>query len=228
MWQVLRNLGAPMGRRGFIVSFAVSLASTALVSVGLFSGWLLATPTRSRLKRFLRPPGARDEAEFLSLCIRCGQCANVCPNKCISLHGMEAGFENLGTPKIDARARGCILCMACTQVCPTEALVPIEATGGLASVAMGTAFVSEDICYSFHGRTCGACYHACPLLGKALTIGLFEQPTVHAEHCVGCGLCEQACIHMPQAVRVVPKSELQRLQAATAVTGAALPAEVSS
>ncbi len=219
MGQRLRTGGAPMGRRGFIVSFVLSVTSTMLVSFGFLSGWLLPTAARARLKRFLRPPGARDEAEFLSLCIRCGQCANVCPNKCISLYGMEAGFENLGTPKIDARARGCILCMACTQVCPTEALVPMEATeAGMAAVAMGTAFVSEDICYSFHGRTCGACYHACPLPGKALTVGLFEQPTVHAEHCVGCGLCEQACIHMPQAIRVVPKAELRRLQARTGAT----------
>ena len=99
--------GRPAGvSGGVIVSFVLSLASTVLVSAGLVSGWLLPTPARSRLKRFLRPPAARDETEFLSLCIRCGQCANVCPNKCISLHGMEAGLENLGTPKIDARARG--------------------------------------------------------------------------------------------------------------------------
>ena len=32
------------------------------------------------------------EAEFLQACIGCGQCANVCPNKCISLFGLEAGI----------------------------------------------------------------------------------------------------------------------------------------
>ena len=48
------------------------------------------------------------------------------------------------------------------------------------------------------------CYRACPLPGKAMTISLLEQPTIHADKCVGCGLCEQACIHMPQAIRVVP------------------------
>ena len=214
MWKSLGDLCKPLGRRGFIASLVVSALTTVLLSLGMASGWLFGASTHTRLMRYLRPPGARDEAEFLSLCIRCGQCANVCPNKCITLHGLEAGFENLGTPHISARARGCTLCMACTQVCPTEALVPMQATDeGRAAVAMGTAFVSEDICYSFHGRTCGACYHACPLPGKALTLGLFEQPTVHAEHCVGCGLCEQACIHMPQAIRVVPRSQLKRLQA---------------
>ncbi|MDA1274498.1 MAG: 4Fe-4S dicluster domain-containing protein [Verrucomicrobia bacterium] len=160
-------------------------------------------PQGARLRRFLRPPGALAEKKFVDACIGCGQCANVCPNKCISLCGLEGGIENLATPKISARAKGCILCMACTQVCPTGALQKLEPTPeGIAAVKMGTAMVSEDVCYSFAGRTCGVCYRACPLPGKAMTLGIFEQPHVHEEYCVGCGLCEQACIHMPQAIRV--------------------------
>jgi MauM/NapG family ferredoxin protein len=199
----LRSVRLP--RRGFLLSFAAGVVVTSLLPLVD----LLPVQMRSRLKRFLRPPGALDEENFLSLCIRCGQCANVCPNKCIELYGLEAGLESLGTPKIDARARGCTLCMACTQVCPTGALTALPATDeGVRAVAMGTAFVSEDICYSYHGRTCGACYHACPLPGKALKVGLFEQPTVDPDWCVGCGLCEQSCIHMPQAIRVIPRRDL--------------------
>ena len=99
--------------------------------------------------------------------------------------------------------------MACTQVCPTQALEKLEPTKeGMRAVKMGLAFVSEDLCYSFSGRTCGVCYRACPLPGEAMTLGIFEQPHVHTEHCVGCGLCEQACVQMPQAIRVVPFAEL--------------------
>lgn len=166
-------------------------------------------PQGSRLRRYLRPPGALSEPDFLKACIGCGQCANVCPNKCISMFGLEAGLGQLATPKISARAQACILCMACTQVCPTEALTKLEPTQeGMKAVRMGTAVVSRDVCYSFAGRTCGVCYRACPLPGHAITLGLFEQPHVHAEHCVGCGLCEAACIHMPQAIRVIPRHEL--------------------
>jgi ferredoxin-type protein NapG len=198
-----------VSRLGFLRAFAVGTV------LPLFYPLLdTFSPKSKRRRQILRPPGAKPEAEFLKDCIACGQCANVCPNKCIKLSGLDEGLENLGTPVIDARAQACILCMACTQVCPTQALEKIEPTKeGIRAVKMGLAFVSEDHCYSFAGRTCGVCYHACPLPGEAMTLGLYEQPHVHAEHCIGCGLCEQACIKMPQAIRVVPFAELA-LQAA--------------
>ncbi len=192
-----------MKRRNFVMAFVVGVMLPMIIPL------LDKLPARSRFRRFLRPPGARAEKDFLDACIGCGQCANVCPNKCITMAGFESGVENLATPKIVARAKGCILCMACTQVCPTGALEKREPTeAGIRAVRMGTAFVAEDICYSFAGRTCGVCYRACPLPGKALRLGLFEQPHVDPDHCVGCGLCEQACVHMPQAIRVISTNEL--------------------
>jgi ferredoxin-type protein NapG len=184
-------------------------ALIAGVIIPLFFPLLELLPKNSKSRKFLRPPGAKSEKEFLQSCIACGQCANVCPNKCISLFGLEDGLKNFGTPKINARAQACILCMACTQVCPTQALEKLDPTPeGIRAVNMGKAYVLQDICYSFGGRTCGVCYHACPLPGKAMTLGLYEQPHVHEEHCIGCGLCEQACIKMPQAIRVTPREEL--------------------
>ncbi len=204
---MINILKKKINRQNFIKTFLMGAV------IPVFFPLLELLPKGSRFKKFLRPPGAKPEEEFLRDCIGCGQCANVCPNKCITLYGLEGVLENLATPKINARAKGCILCMACTQVCPTAALEKLEPTPeGMQAVAMGTAFVAEDICYSFAGRTCGVCYHACPLPGKAITLGLFEQPHVHAEYCVGCGLCEQACVHMPQAIRVVPTAHLRELE----------------
>lgn len=165
---------------------------------------------KKTLSRYLRPPGAIEEEAFKKSCIGCGQCANVCPNNCLELFGLEEGLENLATPRIIPRAKACILCMACTQVCPTDALEPLPVTeAGKKAVDMGLAVVNQDVCFSFAGRTCGVCYRACPLPGEAMTLGLYETPIVHADACVGCGLCEQACIHMPQAIRVIPREELR-------------------
>ena len=157
----------------------------------------------------LRPPGAKDEDEFLSRCIRCFKCGEVCVNGCIEFTPFEDGLSKAYTPFIHARSRGCTACMKCTQVCPTGALTPIDADeeSVLGAVKMGTARLNRDLCYSYADpapRTCGVCYRACPYPGKAMTIGLYEQPTVHPEVCIGCGLCEQACVHLPQAIRILP------------------------
>lgn len=188
------------GRRGFLGAIVASAISGASVA---FAG-----RRRSPGKVTLRPPGALPEGEFEDACVRCFRCSNACPNQCIDFHGFGAGLDQLFTPYIHARTRGCILCGECAKACPTGALKPFQITeeGWLASVDMGTARVNEDNCYSYHGRTCGACYRACPLAGQAMTIGLYETPIVHEEACVGCGLCEQACLHLPQAIRVVPRS----------------------
>lgn len=143
----------------------------------------------------------------MSSCARCFNCGNACPNGCIQYTGFESGLEEAFTPYIVARERACILCGECAEVCPTGALQPFEATreGWSASVDMGLARVNEAMCYSFNGRTCGACYRACPLAGNAMKIGVFETPHVQPDNCVGCGLCEQACLHLPQAIRVIPR-----------------------
>ncbi|HID21129.1 MAG TPA: hypothetical protein EYP14_01835, partial [Planctomycetaceae bacterium] len=49
---------------------------------------------------------------------------------------------------------------------------------------------------------------ACPLPGKALKIGVFETPHIQPEHCVGCGLCEHACLTDIPAIRVRPLGSL--------------------
>jgi len=173
---------------------------------------VFAKPQRVEASLLLRPPGALPEKDFLAACARCFRCANVCPNDCIEMRGLGAGLRQAFTPVIRARARGCTLCGECAKVCPTGALVPFAATreGWKAGVQMGLARVNKAMCYSYHGRTCGACYRACPLAGEAMTIGVFETPHVHRDKCVGCGLCEQACLHLPQAIRVIPVERKRR------------------
>ena len=188
-----------LSRRTFIGSATAGLLT--------FAGFLFGKQEAHGAKLLLRPPGAKPGADFNSACVRCMRCVDACPNGCLSVHGLDAGPELALTPYIHARSRGCTLCGECAKACPTDALTPFNVSrdGWLAGVAMGTARVNKAMCFSYAGRTCGACYRACPLAGQAMTIGVFETPIVHYENCVGCGLCEQACLHLPQAIRVIPK-----------------------
>ena len=154
-----------------------------------------------RDKGILRPPGALDAQAFLATCSRCNLCAQVCDTNCLLFFGPAQG-EVAGTPYIVAEARACNICLACTQVCPTGALTPLD---DVAQVDMGEALVDERLCVSHAGTgICGACHAVCPLRNRAITQGMRNAPTVHGEYCVGCGLCEEACIvDDRKAIRVI-------------------------
>lgn len=77
----------------------------------------------NRTKRgfsFTRPPGAREEEVFLSLCLRCDKCAKACPYRVIRPISITESLINAGTPMLDGHCRNCWLCM---PACPTGALV---------------------------------------------------------------------------------------------------------
>ncbi len=174
-------------------------------SIALGGGISLATGRKEI--PVVRPPGAKRERDFYKSCIRCFQCGSICPNTAIRFMGLEGGASNLFTPYIVPRDQACILCMKCTHVCPTDALekIPDDKEVILERVKMGVARVDTSICFSYNGRTCGVCYYACPYPDVALSLLVFARPVVHYDKCVGCGACERACIHIPQAIRVYPE-----------------------
>ncbi len=104
-------------RRNFLKQVS-AVGILGLVSgAGLGISWKLSGKNRN----LLRPPAAVDD--FLSLCIKCGQCLQVCPYDSIKLSNIKEG-NGVGTPYINAFERGCYLCalLPCVLACPSGAL----------------------------------------------------------------------------------------------------------
>ncbi len=131
-----------MTRRNFAV---FSLASLAVAGG---AGFLIG---KAKPRIYLRPPGAAER--FESLCIKCGQCVQVCPYHSIELLGVDDGL-NLGTAFIDASKRGCYLCdlFPCVLACPSGALQ--HSTTEISDVKMGVAVLREpNKCLAYNAQS---------------------------------------------------------------------------
>jgi len=105
-------------RRDFVKG-AIGFSIVALASG---AGIYFAPKLKAKEPR-LRPPGAVPEDDFLKMCIKCGQCLQVCPYDSILLEDIDGG-ASVGMAYIDPHKRGCYLCEAfpCILACPTGAL----------------------------------------------------------------------------------------------------------
>ena len=117
------------------------LLTGGVLGAGL-SGFLPLAYARTQR---LRPPGALDEKDFLSSCIKCGQCVQVCPVSAIKLADLVDGF-GVGAPYIDAREQACdFSCDAvqCILACPTGSLTYHKPE--FLSVRAGAALAAKPI-----------------------------------------------------------------------------------
>lgn len=179
------------------------------LGLGLYAKQTQALPATA-----IRPPGALAENDFLGACIRCGLCVRDCPYDTLRLAKPETPVAT-GTPYFIARDIPCEMCddIPCVKACPTGALNP--KLTDIHEARMGLAVLSDqETCLNFLGLRCDVCYRVCPVIDQAITLESLHNPrsdrhalllpTVHSDHCTGCGKCEAACVLPEAAIKVMP------------------------
>ncbi|HUH59604.1 MAG TPA: ferredoxin-type protein NapG [Candidimonas sp.] len=200
-------------RRRFIKQAAGTASVGGLLALG---AGLHARQARALPPTAIRPPGALAEADFLAACVRCGLCVRSCPYDTLSLATLGGGVAT-GTPYFEARQIPCEMCadIPCVDICPTGALD--HALTDIDEARMGLAvLIDEENCLNFLGLRCDVCYRVCPVIDKAITLERTHNPrsdrhamllpTVHSDHCTGCGKCEKSCVLPGEAaIKVLPR-----------------------
>jgi ferredoxin len=164
--------------------------------------------------KLIRPPGSLEEEDFLSRCIRCGECMKVCPTNAIHPTLTEAGIEGIWTPIMIMRIGYCEdTCVLCSQICPTGAIWELDEetkvgnkNKGDKRVSIGTAFIDRGRCLPYAMDTpCIVCEEHCPTAPKSIYLKevtvknrdgkdvLLQQPYIDPKLCWGCGICEYVC-----------------------------------
>jgi ferredoxin-type protein NapG len=216
-------------RRSFLVGLAQAASLSALGGTAV-AGFVKDNKDKPLS---LRPPGALEEDEFLKTCIRCGLCVEACNNRenIPIIDGKKATTLQLatpsdnvaiGTPFFIARTNPCYACddIPCMEACPTGALSPDKLKDKKGEVSIdnakiGVAVIDASSCIAYWGLQCTACYRACPEMDRAITIEwkqnkrtgkhAYRIPIVHEDACIGCGLCEEACVTEVAAIKVFPR-----------------------
>ncbi len=132
----------------------------------------------------LRPPYAKCEEEFISLCVKCGDksCASVCEEKIIVIRAD-------GTPILNFNKSGCTFCQECAKKCDLGVL-SLENT--LTSQNINAKFViSTKDCVAHNGVVCFSCKEPC-IDDAILFNGLFN-PVIDTKLCTACGFCLSRC-----------------------------------
>jgi len=136
-------------RRDFIKQLSALGILGGVVAAGMGGATYLGADN----KLMLRPPAAVSEHDFMALCIKCGQCLQVCPYNSIILADADEG-NAVGTPFIDPLRRGCYLCplLPCVLACPSGALD--HHVEDVTKVEMGIAITPRmNACIALENKT---------------------------------------------------------------------------
>ena len=194
------SAGMDLGRRRVLTSVVSGIVAVPLIRQTPLSKSIYSNP------KLIRPPGAREEKEFLKRCVKCGECMKVCITNGLQPTLLEAGLEGIWSPMLIARIGYCeYRCTLCGQVCPTGAIKRLKLEEK-AKVKIGLAMIDKSRCLpNSHATPCIVCEEVCPTPKKAIWFErarvkdragrelTLQQPRVDLELCVGCGVCETKC-----------------------------------
>jgi len=199
-----------------------------VILTSVASGFIVSKAFAFRLdsadRRVLRPPGAKDDQEFLKKCVRCGECMKVCPRNALYPTALQTGLYGLFAPILIPRLGYCEYnCNLCGQVCPTGAIPKLPLQEKMAAV-IGTAVLDKNHCLPYGRKlNCIVCEEHCPIPEKAIRFELSEEvdyagkkvtlkkPYVVDKLCNGCGICEFVCpIEEKAAIEVFPRKPRKR------------------
>jgi polyferredoxin len=194
-----------LSRRGFLYSAAGG------VGLGFVAQQSPFTPLQNKAQ-LIRPPGALPEDEFLTTCIRCGECMKSCLTNTLQPSLWEGGLAGLWTPKLDLRFAACEQeCNVCGKVCPTQATRSLDLEEKT-HAKLGTAVLRKEMCLVWaQDKLCLICDEICPYDAIVFrTIEGYRRPFVVASCCNGCGYCEQRCpVDGESAIVVAPIGQIR-------------------
>lgn len=173
--------------------------------------------------RLIRPPGSLPEADFLTLCQRCGLCMKVCHTNVINPALTEAGVAGFWTPNLIMTQGYCeYTCTLCGSVCPTGDIHHLSVKRKIEHPErIGSAYVDRGRCLSWSGNgPCIVCEEHCPTSPKAIRLKEVPCPSedgkkvqrklpyVNLKQCVGCGICMYKCpVRGKPAIRIIAAGE---------------------
>ncbi len=153
----------------------------------------------------IRPPGAVAETRFSGLCLRCGNCMTVCPQRIIMPDLGRSGIAGVLTPVVDFERDYCDeWCNRCTQVCPSGAIQRLT-LDRKRMIVMGHARIEKDRCLAWsYLQHCMVCGEFCPYLAIQTRANKgVPCPEVNQDVCRGCGACQKNCPALPLKAIIV-------------------------
>ena len=194
-------------RRGIVTSLGIGLVYAGLLRTSLAQPIALTKERAYVDPHLIRPPGAIPEPDFLSACVRCGECMKACPTTTLQPIWLKAGLEGIFSPIMTPRLGACATgCNVCGQVCPTCAIRPLSLIEKN-HAKVGTAYVVRENCWVWEqDKKCLVCDEACPYNAvsfRPVPGRRNPAPFVIENQCTGCGWCETRCpVEGAAAIRV--------------------------